>query len=233
MKKILLLLATFSLNTYAADFTLKLSPKAPTPIKLSGSGVYTPTAGTTYLRLRMVGGGASGSALGAAGTDGSDSSFGSLIARGGKAGGPVGINSGGQGGDGGTVSLGSLVGLGVTGGSGHDSTWLGSVPTGPGAAGGVAALGGAGGSTLNSGRDGHEGAVESGSGGSGGTSGQGSAGGAGGGAGGFIDVIIPSPLDTSYNYSVGQGGSVPPRDGNLIGNKAGPGGSGFIEITEY
>lgn len=91
----------------------------PNIIKLtSGSGTYTPSTGTKWIRVRMVGGGGS-----TAPTPGNNTTFGTslLVANGGAAGnGTTGNTSGGAGG---SASLGTgPVGIAVNGGGGGAGT---------------------------------------------------------------------------------------------------------------
>ncbi|MBS1968997.1 MAG: hypothetical protein JSU04_01750 [Bdellovibrionales bacterium] len=194
----------------------------------SGSGTYTTPAGVTYIRIRMVGGGAGGgggsTGSPTAGGTGGNTTFGtSLLVAGGGAGilgggaslgtGPIGTAISGANGQGTTISI-SYSSVYPYGGMGAGT------PFGGGGAGGEAnAIGGS--AVANTGAGG----------GGGSTNGSASTySGKGGGAGGYVEALISSPSST-YPYSVGSGGSVGP--GGTNGLAGGSGGSGYIEVTEY
>lgn len=189
----------------------------------SGSGTYTTPANVKYLKVTMVGGGASGSGgNGSGGSNaGGNTTFGTslLTANGGSAaanviatlnGGSFTVNSP-------AINVGS-----VNGGSGSGSNTAG------GGHGGVSFFGGSGGGGTGptpSSFGGTAAAANSGSGGGGGgDNGSTLLGGPGGGAGGTVIAIIPNP-SASYSYSVGAGGTA--------GSNGGAGGSGVIIVEEY
>jgi hypothetical protein len=183
----------------------------------SGSGTYTPTAGTIYARIRMIGGGGGGGAVitnnGATGTA---SSFGSWTCQPGAGGNNgAGANAGSAGGSGGTNGTGTLI-FRISG------NYSLGFETGPG--GGV--FGGAGltGDGFNT--PGTAGLTNSGSGGGGGSSSTATSG-DGGGAGEYVEFFLNSPTATSY--TVGGGGA-----GGAAGTQAGGNGAaGVIIIEEY
>ena len=191
----------------------------------SGSGTYTRPAGVLYIRVRMVGGGGGGggggtSATATSGSDGANSTFGSLTANGGG-----GASLGG--GSGGPASGGDL---NITGGFGCGGQALVTNFCG-GGVGGTSYFGGGGRSTPNT--SGGTASTNSGSGGGGGGSsnavglhyGQG-----GGGSGGYCEKIISSPASTySYSVGIGGGGGSAGTDGFAGGN----GAAGLIIVEEY
>jgi hypothetical protein len=184
---------------------------APTVQNLtSGSGAtYTTPAGCTYIKVRAVGGGAAGGG----GSAGNDTTFNSIVAKGGSAGVAHSGTSGGAGGAGGTGGTGTatLRLPGAAGGDGGNGTGSAAAPGGNG---GGSVFGGAGAPSA------HSGATNSGSGGAGaGSGGAGGAGGdGGGGAGEYFELIIGSPAAT-YTYTVGAA--------------AGTGAAGRIVVEEY
>lgn len=204
------------------------SPSVPKIVKYtSGSGTYTPTAGTKYIKVRMVGagGGGGGSGTGGSGVGGTGgattlgTSF--LTANGGVGGAAPG------GGAGGTVSAVGITATLVDGGGGGAGTVRNTVDAN-GGMGAASPFGGAGGSLGDS--SGRNAAANSGSGGGGaGVSTAGATAGGGGGAGGYIEALITNP--SAMSYAVGALGSA--GTAGTSGRAAGTGGSGYIEITEY
>lgn len=201
----------------------------------SGSGTYTTPANTKYIRIRMVGGGGGGGGAGVfatpggAGSDGTNSTFGTITAGKG-----IGANASGAPGAGGTVTLGMGSGLAYDGSVGFTGALLaltqGNVPGGAGASsplggGGNAGSGGnaigSGGATPNTG---------SGGGGASATTAALSYYGGGGGAGAYVDVIVTSPSST-YSYAVGAGGAG--GSAGSGGNGGGAGAAGIIVVEEF
>jgi len=225
----------FTIGTTAITFTqLQVNnaslPHVPTFQYLTSgsSATYTTPANCRAIHVEMVGGGAGGGALITnSGSNGGDTIFNSVHAKGGTGGshGKASV-TGGAGGSGGTGSAtlrmaGSYGGTPGASPSGLSGTWAGGV-------GGTSVFGGAGtsGGTNTAGVDA---GTNSGSGGGGsGSDGGGDAGGGGGGAGEYVILDISSPAST-YTYTIGSGGS-----GGAAGTIAGgDGGSGFIRVTEY
>lgn len=219
-------------------------PKAPTVTKFTTgtSQTYTVPSGPAplYIRVRMVGGGGggagSGTVIGNTGGSGGSTIFSTaggsaILTAGGGSGGVSGTTGGGSGG---TVTvISGPIGTALQGGSGSGSA--GTITNNvymPGGTGAASPFGGAGGGGIGT-AAGKSAISNSGSGG-GGAGGFGSAStvnsGSGGGAGGYIDVVI-SPPSSSYQYTVGAGGS--PGTAGTSGTAGGSGGSGYIEITEY
>lgn len=178
----------------------------------SGSGVYTPSVGVLWLRLRMIGGGGSGGTFAADGTAGAASTFGNMTASGGNGGGSGGVAS-----QGGTAFNCSLQ---IGGGWGQAGTGTTFATAGFGGA-SFFGGGGAGGTQSNGSTAGHTGPAY-GSGGGGGLVSNFSR--AGGAAGGYCESIITA-LSTTYSYSVGAGGNAPAA--------AGSGAPGIIFIEEH
>lgn len=176
----------------------------------SGTGAtYTTAVGATYIKVRAVGGGAAGGG----GSAGNDTTFNSVVAKGGSAGVAHSGTSGGAGGAGGTGGTGTatLRLPGAAGGDGGNGTGSAAAPGGNG---GASVFGGAGAPSA------HSGAANSGSGGAGtGSGGAGGAGGdGGGGAGEYYELLIGSPAAT-YTYTVAAA--------------AGTGAAGRIIVEEY
>jgi hypothetical protein len=212
-------------NQAQANITL-----APTITQiLSGAGTYTTKPGTTWLRVRMVGGGSAG-ASGAAnpqpGTAGTNTTFGLHTANGA----PIGVSPyAGCPGGGGTIGAGGFGLVVPGGGGGPSSAQTAANQTVGGANGGSSMLGGGAQATAYN-LNGAAAVANSGGGGAGGSSGNviNNSSGGGGGGGGGLDIIIPAPA-ASYAYSVGPGGI-----GSLSGSSAGGnGGSGQILIEEH
>jgi len=218
--------------------------KTPTVQTFStpGSGNYiTPSPSPLYIRVRLVGGGGGGSGSGTAGVDdlggsstsgvaGQGTTFGMLIASGGR--GAYLASGGGVGGAGGNASVGSgAFGMAWAGSSGGGSgAQTASVINLIGGMGGCSPFGGAGSSSYDGGPV--AGTPNSGSGGGGGQAGafSGLLGGGGGGAGGFVDAIVTQP-SMAYPFTVGGGGN-----GGAIGqgdvDPGAAGGSGIIIVEE-
>lgn len=185
----------------------------------SGSGTYTPTAGTSYIRVRMVGGGGGGGAAATnAGSSGSATSFDSWTADNGNGGGSGSGGAGGDGGSGGANGTGTLVVRlsGKKGGSGAAGLAFGGAGAGSYFSGGGELNIGAGAGTP--------GVTSSGSGGSGGVS---TNGGGGGGAGEYVEFFVTNP--SAVSYEVGSGGA-----GGAAGTQpGGDGAAGLIIVEEY
>lgn len=230
---------TFWLVSDGANWHVSASypanPKKPTVQRLtSGSGTYTPTAGTSFIRVRMIGGGGGG---GAADTNNGANGTGTIF-------GGWGADNGDGGGGGGTLVINNVAGLGGTGGADGTGTLIHRVSgakgypggEGPSSAhlysggGGVSPFGGAGATTGgDSGTTiaGNPAAANSGSGGGGGVNGASNNSAAGGGAGEYVEFYVSSPGATSY--TVGAGGA-----GGTAGVAAGgAGGAGVILIEEF
>ena len=197
----------------------------------SGSGTCTISAGTLYLRVKMVGGGGGGagsstiaaSNLGSGGNGGNTTFGTSLLTCGfGNGGGGAGSGAGGLGG---TATISSpAYGTAIAGGTGSSG---GITTVGQGQFGGVGASSYFGGA---SGRGDIASAANSGSGGAAGAANASSYLGGAGGAGAFIDAIIPTPSAT-YAYSVGSAGAS--GAAGTGGNAGAAGGAGYIEVTEF
>lgn len=229
---------TASLYYYTGSQWAQCAPLSlPTrQVFTSGSGTYTTPTACRQLRVRMKGGGAGGAGSGSTGPNdggaGGDTSFNSVVAKGGNAG----------------SSATGAPGLGGTGGSGMASLRI------PGAAGLRAIIqitsatnaqqlgeqgGGDGGGIGGGGPSaGVAGAANSGSGGGGGGSGDAPSiativtryQGAGGGSGEYVELIIDGP-GASYSYVVGASGTAGSAGTN--GTAGGAGGTGYISVDEY
>jgi hypothetical protein len=203
--------------------------RAPTITKLtSGSGTYTPPAGVTQLKVRMVGGGGGGGGAGvatpSAGGAGGTTTFGTtfLTATGGSGG--AWANQGGGGG--GTCTINSpAIGRCDSGNPGAGATGTGVQAYWPGGMGGVSPFGGGG----NSAGGLASAAANTGSGGGGGSPGGSGGPAGGGGSGGHLEALIVSPA-SSYSFSIAAGGAA--GTSNSSASVPGSGGSGYIEITE-
>lgn len=187
----------------------------------SGTGTYTTPAGTLYLRVSMVGGGAGGSASGSSpgsATGGGNTTFGALTANGGA------IASGTPGG--GTIGVGN--GIIYTGGRGD----IGGLPvSSTGGRGGDSFFAGAGVGGQGSPQAGSSAAANSGSGGGGGGGAGALSSAPGGSGGGALDVIITSSIPATFVYGIGSGGV-----GATLGTggaAGGNGGSGAIYVWAY
>lgn len=192
----------------------------------SGSSNHTVTGSPLYLIARFVGagGGGCGVTVGSAyftGSTGGDTSFNSVVAKGGTGGAQ---STGGTGGTGGTGTAtlripGSHGGTGTSTANDIAGAIGGSAPFFNGAGyGGNVPAGGGGNAAANSG---------SGGGGTGGSAGSGVGSTGAGGSGEYVEVQINSPSG-SYAYVVGASGA-----GGAGTTPGGNGGAGFIEVTEY
>jgi hypothetical protein len=202
------------------------TPTAPRTVQrlTSGSGTYTPGAGTKWVRVRMCAGGGGGGAQSTnSGTNGGDTSFGAWTAIHGIAG--VAGAGGGTGGTGGANGTGTLIHR-VDGGSGGVGGFDSTAGTRPaGGMGGNNPFGGAGGQTNNA--AGYNAGANTGGGGGGAGANINTSNGGGGGAGEYVEFFVTNPVAVSY--AVGAGGA-----GGAAGGKAGGnGGSGVIIIEEY
>jgi hypothetical protein len=191
----------------------------------TGAANYTPSAGVTYIRVRMCGGGGGGgSATGAAGTAGNNSSFGSWTAIGGSAGpGNVTTGSGGAGGTGGVDGTGTQV-VRLPGGRGLAMTQCGASAQDAGGAGGANPFGGAGAPAGNA--AGNNGATNTGAGGAGGGSNNSNMG-YGGGAGEYVEFFVNAPGTIAYSVGAAANG------GAAGTNAGGNGAAGIIIVEEY
>ncbi len=199
----------------------------------SGSGTYTPTSGTTYARVIMVGGGGGGGgsrssgAGGGTGGTGNNTTFGTSLLT---AAGGVGGTFNDPPGAGGACTINSpAYGFGITGTTGGNADGNNSsIPSLGGNGGNAPFFSGGGGVGRGTGNDG---TANTGGGGSGaGSSGTDARTGGGGGSGCGLQAIIPSPSPASY--SVGTGGTGGTAGGGT-GSAGGNGGSGKIIVWEY
>ncbi len=206
-----------SLNSGGGGFYLlrpALQPsggQATQQIFLTGTAAtYTTPANCLQLRIRMVGGGASGGDMGGGagtGNPGTATIFNAIAAAPG-AGGTGGSNGGGlsgAGGAGGTGGAGAAT-LREPGQAGNRGF---SAPAGASAAGGQPGSG----SIGSAGQGGAGAPVGGGPGGAG----------AGGGAGEYVELVINNPVAT-YTYTVGTGGAI-------VGNSS-AGLNGIIYVEE-
>ena len=179
---------------------------------LSGSGTYTPTAGTVWIRARVLGGGGgSGGSAGSA-TSGGSSAFNGINANGGSPGANLSGSTAGIGGAGGSGGSGTAMWRvpGANGGAGTQGNALGT-----GGQGGASAWGGGAG-TNQPAAVGLGGATNSG----GGASGHSGSGGGGGGE--YFELFLTA---AAYTYAVGAAGA-PATNGAS-------GGAGRILVEEY
>lgn len=192
------------------------------------AATYTTPSNCTWIRIRMVGGGAGGSGAGTsgAGSGGAGSastwSGGSLSAGGAAAG----IQTSTTPNAGGTATGGNVANIN---GAGGQAAYNASNQQSPNGANSI--FGGGGGGVLQQ-TNGAAAATNSGSGGAGGgvTLGVANGGAAAGGAGAYVEHIITSPSST-YTYTVGTGGA-----GGAAGTSGGNGGNGaagLIIVEEY
>lgn len=191
----------------------------------SGSGTYTTPSGAKQLVVKYVGaggGGAGGGSTGStAGAVGGDTTFNSIVAKGGGNGGQAG-GGGGAGGEGGSGTATARF-RGNAGVSGVPGVLVVATTTG-GIGGGSAFFGG--GSTS-----GVAGAANSGGGGGGGAcNGTSNAPTGGGGGGGESVLLVIDNPSSSYSYAVGSGGAAGNTGTNGFAGAAG--GSGFILVEE-
>lgn len=201
--------------------------RAPNIIRyLSGSGIYTPTIGCLYIKVRMVGGGGGGGAYSSTGGTGGNTTFGAspmLKCTGGGGGGPLGGY-----GSGGTATVNSPANplVSVAGGMGGCSCANTSINFYAGGMGAASPFGGAGTSITASGGTSAQVNSGSGGGGAGNTNSSPQYAGSGGGSGGYLEAIVTIPsISSTYAYSVGAPGAGAGGGGN--------GGSGIIIIEEH
>jgi hypothetical protein len=195
----------------------------------TGSGTYTPTAGTVRIKVRMVGGGGGGGGTQGGGTGGTGgtTTFASWTALGGTGG--VSNAQGGVGGSGGVNGTGVLV-YRVQGGGGQGTNPVSTAQGSSGGAGGNSIFGGGAPGTAF-GSVGATGATGTGGGGSGGSGSAGSTDpGAGGGGGEGVEFYVAAP--TAVSYAVGGGGTAGTAGGTAP-FAGGGGGSGQIVIEEF
>ena len=201
----------------------------------SGSGTYTVPANARFLIVEMVGGGGGGGGGGAAswgaGTNGGNSTFGSITCFGG-GGATVPWSTGGFGGSY-TISIGTAITQAV-GQNGGYSSFTSNPPaysTGSGFGGSTPlGFGGNGANYVGGSSGGGYGA-----GGGGGGGGSDSAiryNGGGGGSAGYVKVLISS-LASTYSYAVGANGTggAAGTGGNAAAGSNG--GTGYIAVTAY
>lgn len=186
----------------------------------SGTGAtYTTPAGVRQLRIRMVGAGGGGGGYNNSGNGvaGGDTSFNSIVAKGGSGGTQGGSSTLGGGGAGGTGGTGSAS-LRRTGQDGITGTYaVVNAQANASQPGGNSLLGSGSSST------GSAASANTGGGGAGGASVTTTiSGGGGGGAGEYVELIINSPSGT-YTYTIGAGGT------SAAGSA---GGSGVILVDE-
>jgi len=203
----------------------------------SGSGTYTTPANAKYLTVKMVGGGGGGMGGGTGGTagaggNGTGSLFGtSLLTCTAGVGGV--FNSAGQPGSG-TVNA-PAVGVGLLGGYGAPNVVQSTAAYVSGGNGGNSAFGAGGGGAAAGISNPYAGGTNTGAGGGGGSLNNTVAGaysGSGGGAGGYVEAMIPAPLNSTYAYTVGTGGTAGAvGTGGASGGAVG--GSGVIIVTAY
>jgi hypothetical protein len=223
-------LTTGYVQTNGSGLMSTYAPKGPTStVYTSGSGNYTPPAGTLYIEVELVsgggGGGPSGTSGGTAATAGGASLFNTINPGGGAAGGGALTAGTGQGGaaSGGILSIQGNPGNGGGGGAGTGSGNYGGN-------GGGGPWGGAGQGGDNTPNPGLAGSTNSGSGGGGGGGTAVAEAGNGGGAGGSAFSTFNAPF-TSIPYTVGAGGTG--GSAGVAGAAGGNGAAGIIKILEY
>lgn len=203
----------------------KITGTAPTIQKfLSGSGTYTTPVSPAplYIKITMVGGGGGGATANqaGAGSDGTDTTFGTSLLLAGKGFGAI-VPTGG--GAGGSASLGTgPIGIALSGAAGSTGNSFGNSAGSPGAS---SPLGGAGQGAPSTG-----GAAVPNTGSGGGGGGGSAVAGGGGGAGGYVSAMITSSIASTYAYTVGIGGAGGVGGGEPAG---GAGASGIIIVEEY
>ena len=207
--------------------------RAPNVIRYtSGSGTYTPTAGTTYITVDMNGAGGGGGGDGAGSTTGAAglaATFGGSSAGGGGGGGSSATSYGGSGGIN-TVGAGHTARQNISGAAGQSGFPNAAAQSGLGGSGGGSCNGsGAGGGGYN--QAGASGAANSGGGGGGGgaSSTVPTNGGGGGGGGGCLSLLIATPSVVSYSVP----GAATAGAAGTGGWAGGLSGSGSITVTEY
>lgn len=237
---------TFTVHQTVSAGTTLIARGAGAPLasgtltRTTGSGdttiTFSQVRAPVYLRVRMAGGGGggagSGTASAGAGGTGGTTNFGtSLLSADGGVGGAVGATGApGPGGVGGaaTVLTPGIPLLAISGGQGQNGQNNASESSAI-LVGGSGAPGCFGGGTRSSGN----GATNSGAGGGGGggnnTTNQFTGG--GGGAGAYGEVLLLSPLNTTYSFQVGAAGTA--GASGTSGSPGGAGGSGFIEVIEF
>ena len=184
--------STLTKASGTGDATISFSSKV-------AIATYTPPANVVYLRVRMVGGGASGGGGGTsgfgAGNAGNSTFFGPVVATAG---------GGNYASIGGTATIYSpYTGLAILGGSFGNTTVGLTGGTGcAGSLGGDSPMFGGGGKD-NGQTTGQAGATNTGGGGQGGGGTGSSVCGAGGGSGAFADVIITGTILSNYYYAIG------------------------------
>lgn len=199
--------------------------KAPAiTVLTSGSGNYTTPAGTSYLEVIFVGGGGGGGGSSTGGSAGGDTSFNSVVAKGGNQGQASQDSAGGTGGTGGT----GTADIRLQGADGNP-VFVNATYTIVGGGGGSAFFGGGAPQTRipSSTVNGVNGKANTGGGGGGGNITGNVNKGSGGGGGESVLLIIPNPSG-NYAYSVGAGGA-----GGTGTATGGNGGSGIIIIKAY
>lgn len=211
--------------------TTIVSGAPPTYVRLtSGSGTYSPTAGTVRIKVRMIAAGGGGAGSGASGTNGSNgaaSNLGSWTVNPGQLGtanSGTAAGVGGAGGTGGSNGTGTLIyrGPGSRGGDGLNQNGGLNVDL-YGGIGGIGPFGGVGQSGFAAPTQTAPGAGGAGAGQSGTNQGSGGA----GGSGEYVEFQVTSP--GSLAYSVGTGGTAGTGSGTGQGAN---GATGLILIEE-
>lgn len=218
----------------ANSFTTAQKAQAQANINVSGPTIqrftsgsaltYTTPANCTWIRIRLVGGGAGGGGggdgNGGTSTAGGASTFsGGTLSAGGGVAQPQASGGGGGAGSGGNVAN-------IAGGAGGTGTIPGTGANGLGGNGGSSYFGGAAGAGAAA-------STNSGAGGGGGTTSNAALtaqGGFGGSSGAYVEHIINSPAAT-YTYTVGAGGGGGSAGTN--GTAGGAGAAGQIIVEEY
>jgi len=188
---------------------------------------YTTPANCTWIRIRMVGGGAGGSGAGTSGVGAGGAGTASTWSGGSlSAGGASAHVQSSTPPAGGTATGGNVANINGAQGSASNNAASSDSP-----AGGNSYFGGAGGGSINANAPGIA-AANSGSGGGAGSAvlGIANAGGSSGGAGGYVEHIIASPA-ASYTYTVGQNGAG--GTAGVNGGAGSAGGAGIIIVEEY
>lgn len=179
----------------------------------ANNGTYTTPAGALYVRVRMVGGGASTSGSGSAGigagSNGNNSTFNTTTTA------PGGSTNSTQNGGAGGVA-GANCDVTVPGGAGQNAD--GTIANPPGAAGGGTFFGPGGGPGTPATQNGSAGPTNSGAGGGGAGAGTGVGAVGGGGGGAYCEKTFPAG---TYSYSVGAAVA-----GGTAGTSGGAGGGG-------
>jgi hypothetical protein len=194
-------------------------------ILTSGSGTYNKPASAVALKVRLVGGGAGGGGGGGAGfgngTNGGNTTFGSLTANGGTGGTQTASNASGGSASGGDINI---------NGSNGGPRWSVSGFPAMGGMGGSNPLGMPGANGELNGGSGTTGGGWGGAGGGGGASLTNPNGGGGGGGGAYCEKWISSP-SASYSYAIGAGGAG--GAGGTFGAVGGSGSGGVVIVEEY